>query len=278
MHPRIAVFSVLFPANIPFFKSFIDSLLRQTYKEFDVILVTHEMHDINKYIQPYIDQITIRTFPVEGSISKVRLQGISWAKSLGYTFLSFVDSDDIQDPNRVKREVDLLESNCFVTHDLIPFVDENLMEDSPTWKVRLPEGILIDRSHLRTCNVVGLGNTALRVEMINLSSIPENIQAIDWFLFHQWLKEKPSYFTHASPVRYRQHSDNTADRVIKICNVKLAHYDALKSATMRPEILKHKRLLVCLENDYDFTINAINQLNSNGISYFWWEETNYLHV
>lgn len=277
-----AVFSVLHPGNIRYFKEFMESLATQI-SECDVLLACDDVPDIGHLLRAHQSSLNVIVLPVKGTLVQIRQASIDWLRGLPYRYYVFADSDDIQSNDRVLAAVSCLSQYQVVAHDLLPFGAGGLSK--PYWSKRLLNGQQLSRADIWQSNVFGLGNTSIRREvLLQFPALPENLLAIDWFLFYHALGNQSGVFTHQGAVHYRQHSENlagtaqvTVERLKNICRVKMAHYSALGSTEAQEQRSALSGLLEKLEKDKKYAQEAVFQLNKQPISYFWWEETNYLY-
>ncbi|RAW01306.1 glycosyltransferase family protein [Pseudochryseolinea flava] len=285
MGKATALFSVIFPANVLYLTSFLDSLSKQTDQDFDVLLVVDGVDDIDVRLKKHALSFSVKTFHCTGSIAEIRRQGLKWLGTLSYTNVIFQDADDLLHDDRVFVCKKYLAQYNVVVNDLVPFTDQGLMGGSGFWENRLQHETEFSQTDIQTCNFVGLGNTAVRTSVINEIHIPDQIKVVDWFLFYHWLDESPGIFIHDGKVLYRQHDHNLAglqvvsvERLRNIVDVKLVHYASLvqRFSELMPMLQESEHLKLKLK-DARFAQKSVDYLNTKRINYFWWEETEYLH-
>jgi hypothetical protein len=280
-----AVLSVIFPANRVFFNEYLQSLTQQTENDFDVLLLVDQVPDIMDYISTFRDQLTFHIRHVTGSIASIRTQAITWALSLNYRFFVFADTDDLLAPSRVALCRQHLELFPVVVNDLLPFSEKQSARDG-FWKNRLIDGYEFTAADIEDFNFAGLGNTAIRKEVLQNIPIPEKLRAVDWFIYYQWMQRNTGVFIHGGQVLYRQHEANLAGlhkvdakRLENIFNVKQTHYESLlplfPHLYKKLEIVERRRTAM---QDSMQMKKTIDQLNTATINYFWWEETDYIKI
>lgn len=281
---RMAVFSVIFPANLNYFNAFLQSLAAQQDIHFDLLLVVDQVENIEFYTAPFNDKYAIQMIAASGTIAEVRAQGIEWLMSLRYDAIIFADTDDLMSPDRVGVCRKGLSEHAIVVNDLVPFADQPLTSTG-YWRSRLLDRQKFSRNDLQYFNFAGLGNSAIRREVLRTIEIPAHLQAVDWFLFFHWMQQYDGMFLHDGKVLYRQHASNLAGlfrvdapRLLRTVDIKLQHFLALESQfpVFRREIAKHELLNKKLKSDATYCEEALQQLNDKTINYFWWEETQYL--
>lgn len=282
MKTSTAVFTVIFPANLPLLKDFITSLNKQTFSAFEVVVANDGVSDPDHYLKdlaaPY------RVLPVAGTPPQIREQGIDFLRREEYPYLVFADSDDAMSVNRIEESVRLLQDHGIVCNDLDLIDHDGTLLERDFWSTRLSPGAAVDAHFLADKNIVGLGNAAIRAELLTAMDVPSHLTAVDWFLFYQWVGRGSAIFTNACKTLYRQHAGNTIGlkrvdrkRLENVISAKKIHYTALlKQGFALQEQLEQVVLLESKLKRDDFLEESLALLNSKGINYFWWEETNYL--
>ena len=103
----------------------IDSVFAQTFKDFEVLVIDDGSTDKTKEVlSKYGDSIRY-LYKQNGGVSSARNYGIEQAKG---KYIAFLDADDLWMPEKLEKQVSLLEKNekvglCFVATEKI---DENL--------------------------------------------------------------------------------------------------------------------------------------------------------
>lgn len=86
----------------------IDSVLSQTYKDFEIIVVDDGSTDNTKEVlKPYMEKIRY-IYQKNGGRSSARNTGIKTARG---RYVAFLDSDDLWIPGKLAKQVNILESN-----------------------------------------------------------------------------------------------------------------------------------------------------------------------
>ncbi len=133
--------SVIVPAYnaAPFIAQTIQSVLGQTYRDFEVIVVNDgspDTVDLERELAPYTDRITYLTQPNAGP-SSARNLGIRTARG---EYVALLDSDDFWMPNFLARQmqilqadpaIDLLYSNGVIIGD-VAYAGRELMSMAPS--------------------------------------------------------------------------------------------------------------------------------------------------
>lgn len=283
---KVAVFTVIFPGNLKFFGDFMCSLQRQTHKQFHLMLVVDGVPDIADYLKPFLDDLVVETKFYSGTIAEVRDFGVRWILMSNYDYIIFADSDDIMHEHRVAACLRGLESAPVVVNDVVPFHSFADVDGDGYWRERLQDGQVFGAETIEFCNFAGLGNSAVRKDVLTAFNIPSRVIAVDWFLFYRWLQSRQGMFMHEGVIYYRQHTSNTAglaivtpEKLFRVLQTKLRHMDALVCdfPNFKYELQRHQRLSERLAVDSIFLNEVIQRFSGLNLNFFWWEETQFIH-
>lgn len=108
--PKISVIMCVYNTDNIFLKEAIDSILNQTYEDFEFIIINdctnkENMNLINSYKDA---RIVLMNNKINIGLTRSLNKGILLAKG---KYIARMDSDDISLPNRFKKQVEFLESN-----------------------------------------------------------------------------------------------------------------------------------------------------------------------
>jgi hypothetical protein len=279
------IFSVIFPSNFIFFNEFMRSLDMQIYKDFLLLLLNDGVDSelLKLIISQYSVQVKIEDVSIGLSPSEIREHGIAQIISLGYENVIFADTDDKMSINRVFHSIHLLQKYPIICNDLSLIDEKDCIIKQSIWKDRISNGEL-KHTFINDKNILGLGNSSIRLEFLFSQLIPINIKAIDWFLFTKWLQTNTFFFTSDCQTLYRQHTNNaiglkkpiSLDRLHYIIEVKREHYFQFSDLGRKLSNELHS-IDEKLYFDENFANKSISYLQSLDINFFWWEETNYLN-
>jgi len=279
----VCVLATIFPANLPYFPSFLSSLEKQSDRNVKLLLANDG-----------VDQLSVNTtipydvIPVTGNPLAVRIQLMQEAVNMGYQKLIFGDTDDEFSLNRVEVVSELLDRFPVVCNDLDIMNTAGKITAAGYWGARLPEEAIINSSFLADKNCVGFGSVALTADTFaQLRAFkPAEVLAPDWYYFYLLSQICPIAFTGNCATHYRQHANNTiglgritADRIIFSVKVKLAHYAAISDAGF-PQVVEAentRQLSQRISDNPAIVEVALEKLKNANINYFWWEETNFLN-
>lgn len=272
MKLKVAFLTTIFPMESKFIYDFFDSLEKQTYKDFDLIVVNDGFKGFDEFKKRY-KSLNIIELKYSNTPAKNREYGINWCIDNGYDILIFGDSDDYFEFNRLEVSIEKLKHYDIVVNDLTLFNERKLVNEKYLSN-RLSNNKVINLDFIKEKNIFGLTNTALNVKILdNNVSFDENIIAVDWFLFTLLLlKGKIAIFTNETVTYYRQYDKNTigignlnTNSIRRIIDVKLMHYSLLKKIDSSFKILEKK-----IKN---FDRNSKTIGLQKGLTYpLWWEE------
>lgn len=228
---KVAFLTTIFPMNEGYLHDFFDSLQKQTYKFFDVVVVNDGFKNLSKFQKEYFDLNIIEIISTS-SIAKNRELGINYAINHGYDVLVFGDSDDFFSENRVEKSLEFLNQYDVVVNDLTLFNEKNIYEQKYISN-RINNKMSIQFDFIKEKNIFGLSNTAIKLKNVELVSFPEDLIAVDWYFFTLCLlKKHTAIFTNETETFYRQHHENTiglgkldADLYRKGINIKKKHFE-----------------------------------------------------
>ncbi len=230
---RAAVMCTAFPAAAPYLEDCFRSLESQTDRDFSLVLVNDGLDPecLRRMAGPLRpDIVESRRSPAEN-----RMAGIARCLELGADVVVFADCDDTQGPERVAA------ARAAIGHGQDILCNEVLLAGTeeggrPWLSRRFTHGQAITAGDIREGNCLGLGNTALRADLLrDVPRVPAAIMAFDWALYG-WLLEsgRRAVFTDRSWTRYRIHEGNYAGTcqdtpayLLRCLEVKMRHYGFL---------------------------------------------------
>jgi glycosyltransferase involved in cell wall biosynthesis len=233
-------FTVVYPQALPYLCDVRRSLLNQTRKDFDIVIVNDGCETFQG--EEKLNGLNFIILKAEGGFSANRLQGIKYALNHGYEYILFCDADDEFTPNRYERTIvefknslaDIIVCNYNIVDEKLNIIIDDYFNQE------IPAERWIDADFIKSKNIFGMSNTAIRLGSLpNGLQIPET-RIVDWFLYTVLLQKglKARYITE-SLVNYRQYHSN----MIGINKFNVANFRQLAELKKN-----HYRLL--LENGY----------------------------
>lgn len=273
---KVALFTVFYPGAETYVDEFFNSVLNQTYKIFDLIIVNDGYKDDNlASLCPNLSIIELRG---DATISGNRAIGINYAIDNAYDYLFLCDVDDYMYPTRVEHVLESFGNNDIIVNDLdIVGADRKLIVKDYFQKT-ISANTILDKDFIKDKNIFGFSNTALKVSAFSKVSFPEDLKVVDWYFFTQLLNEGlKAQFLDESLTEYRQHSGNmigissfTIDVFKKLIELKKKQYSYMKE--VYPVYQKLYDQMIYLSKLPDNELLKIIDKNTGITPYpVWWE-------
>jgi glycosyltransferase involved in cell wall biosynthesis len=194
--------------NERFLHDFFNTLNKQTYKEFDIVVVNDGYEDFKNIKLKYVNDLNIIELTFSGTPSKNREYGINYCIENNYDVLIFGDSDDYFSDNRVELSLNTLKENDIVVNDISLFNDTGIYEERYISN-RLNDNSKISYEYIQNKNIFGLSNTAIKLDILEEVVFDEDLLAVDWYLYKGLLKNGcSSLFINKAITYYRQYEGN----------------------------------------------------------------------
>jgi teichuronic acid biosynthesis glycosyltransferase TuaG len=165
-----------------FFKKTINSILNQTYKNYEIIII---YDDRNKLELPFVKQV-LKKIKNKKIIINKKNQGAGVSRNLGIKkskgkFLSFLDADDIWDKNKLNRQIKFMKTyNLDFSYSNYSIIDE---KGSLLKKIKSPKTVSF-KNLLFSCDIA-LSSVIVNSSIIKKEKFP-NIKTKEDYLL--WLK------------------------------------------------------------------------------------------
>lgn len=208
MSKKVAFLTTVFPMKDSFIFDFFDSLKKQTYKNFEIIVLNDGYENFATIKEKY-NELSIIELKYSNTPAKNREFGINYVIENSYDVLIFGDSDDYFSINRVEKSLELLKNYDIVVNDLSLFDNDGVYCEKYI-SHRLSNLTEIEYEFIKDKNIFGLSNTTINVSIMSKINIDKSIVAVDWFIYKKLLKSKnKAIFTNEIETYYRQYENNT---------------------------------------------------------------------
>jgi len=277
---KVVFSTTVFPMEELYLHDFFRSLQKQTYKDFDVLVLNDKFEYLDEFIKQYPD-LNIIILPYNGTSAQNRKYSIDYIKEKNYDIAVFGDSDDYFSPNRIEKSIEFLNDYDIVVNDLSLFNTDGVYNDKYiSNRIANRTNITIDM--IKDKSSFGASNTAVQVDIISEINFDRELIAVDWYLFSKLLLDgNKAVFTNETLTYYRQYSLNTVgigditkDIIKRGIEVKFMHYHLLSKQDQSflqffNEIKKLKERLVN-DDDVDKFIKILKKVQRKFP--LWWED------
>ena len=277
---KIALFTVFYPGAETYVDEFFNSVLDQTYKNFDLLIVNDGYKDDN--LASHCPNLNIIELRGDATISGNRAIGINYAIDNAYDYLFLCDVDDYMYPTRVEHVLESFGNNDIIVNDLdIVDADRKLIVKDYFQKT-ISANTILDKDFIKDKNIFGFSNSALKISAFSKVSFPTDLKVVDWYFFTQLLNEGlMAQFLDESLTEYRQHSGNmigissfTIDVFKKLIELKKKQYSYIKE--VYPVYQKLYDQMLNLSKLPDNELQIIIDKNTDITPYpVWWENVKF---
>ena len=181
-----------------YIKKTINSILRQTYKKFEIIIINDEPGELSKNILSFLkkkdNRIKIINNKKNIGAGESRNKGIKIAKG---KYIAFIDSDDLWKKNKLLKQIEFMhKKNIEISHTSYEIID-----DDSVIKGTRQAKIMNYKKLIKSCDI-GLSTVILKKSLIENLRFPNLKTKEDYVL---WLKiTKKGKITHALNTRLVQ--------------------------------------------------------------------------
>lgn len=191
IRPKISVIMPYFRKKF-FFKRSINSVLNQTFKSFEVIIIfdDNNLEELN-----YIKNIIKNKKKIKLIINKKNL-GAGYSRNVGIensraNYVAFMDCDDIWQKNKLKLQYKfMLKNNYKLTHTSYNVIDRN----EKVIQKNIIKNNIIDYNHLiKSCDI-GLSTVMINRKILKSEKFPNLKTKEDYVLWLKILKRGYKFF------------------------------------------------------------------------------------
>ena len=180
-YPLISIVITYFRKK-QFFKKTINSILSQSYKNYELIFVYDDKNkDEVKFVKKILNKIKRKKIIINNkNLGVARSRNIGIKKSKG-RYLAFIDSDDLWKKNKLFNQMNFMEKNSYD----FSFTSYGIIDEKN--KVISERKVLFDAnySNLYSSNFIGLNTVMIHKRLISKISFPNLKTQEDYAL---WLK------------------------------------------------------------------------------------------
>ena len=277
---KIAFLTTLFPVCESYLHDFLQSLTKQTWKKFDLIILNDGFNDFQLFKKKY-SNLNIIELPSANNIAKNREALIKYSRANNYDIAIFGDIDDYFSENRIEVVSNLLNENDIVVNDLTTIMNNKTITKNILSK-RLKNNDVIPLDFVLDKNIFGFTNTAINLEILKSLDIyfDDKLLAVDWYFYTTLLLlNKKAIFTNEVNTYYRQHTDNIAglgninkETILKLIKIKEQHYRLLSKQNDHFKALLINNLKLSEQVQNKKKLKEIERHNTTLVSpLLWWE-------
>lgn len=277
---KVALFTVFYPGAETYIGEFFDSVLDQTYKDFDLIIVNDGYKD--KKLSSFCPNLSVVELRGDATISGNRAIGINYAIDKNYNYLFLCDVDDYMHPARVEHVLRSFGNNDIIVNDLDIVGTDRKLIVKDYFQKSISANTILDKDFVKDKNIFGFSNSALKVSALSKVSFPTDLKVVDWYFFTQLLNEGlKAQFLDESLTEYRQHSKNligissfTIDVFKKLIELKKKQYSYMKE--VYPVYQKLYDQMIDLSKFPNNELRKIIDKNTDITPYpVWWENVKF---
>ena len=206
--------SIIIPylRNFFFFKKAIKSVLEQTYKNFEIIIIyddpkKKELHFLKKFINSNKKiKLLINKKNIGAGLS--RNKGIRLSKG---KYLAFIDIDDIWNKEKLSKQIDFMERKKInISHTSYIIIDENNKKLS----IRRAKKELDYKSLLNSCDI-GLSTVILTKKLFDQYKFSNNKTKEDYSLWLKISKKQTIYGLNKNLTKWRKTKNSLSSKLIQ---------------------------------------------------------------
>ncbi len=244
-----------------YLKQTLESIQKQTFQDFEIIVVDDGTpNDDNLLLCNSLDKVHYIKIENSGGPAKPRNVGIKKAKG---KYIAFVDDDDLWSPEKLKKQVDVLDKNpdFGLVHAYCQVIDgDGVVKDEITGRPGTPHVKHGDVSLRMMGNwTVMMPTPMVRKEVIDKvggfnENIPAALEDIEYWIRTSFYTQ--FYYIDEPLVQYRVHDQNMSSDTLKYLQLPLYLKNILR------EQLSVKRIN---KKEYLFLLNNLCKMQINNI-------------
>lgn len=217
--PLISIIVPIYNAEL-YLEETINSVLNQTYKNFELLLINHNSTDNSSLIVNNFTKKDTRVRVVNLDINK---GGPAYPRNVGIElskgeYIAFLDSDDVWWEKKLEKQLKVLQSSdCDIVHTLANTIDENSEMTGKFQNQRVFKKlkyILSDKSVIYYTNHININSVLMKNDKQMRFNENENLVAMeDWKLWMESIYNgKKVILLEEILLNYRVHSASISNR------------------------------------------------------------------
>ena len=209
-----------------YLKESIDSVINQTYKKWELILINDASTDNSKnIINNYLSNKKIKLINLEKN------SGVSIARNTGVLnskgkYIAFLDSDDIWDPKKLQKQMELIKNkDANFTYTGVTYINEDGKNNSFIFEV--PEKTCYKK--LLKQNIIACSSVLIKKDFLLENKMPGDYMHEDYATWLSILKkEKNAYGINEPLLIYRISSNSKSGNKFRAFKMNWNTYRYLK--------------------------------------------------
>ena len=195
-----------------YIKKTINSILKQTYKKFEIIIINDEPGELSKNILSFLKKKDSRIKIINNKknigAGKSRNKGINIAKG---KYIAFIDSDDLWKKNKLLKQIEFMrKKNIEISHTSYEIIDDDLVTRG-TRQAKL----MNYKELIKSCDI-GLSTVIIKKSLIKNLRFPNLKTKEDYVLWLEIAKKgKTIHALNTKLTQWRKSKNSLSSSVVR---------------------------------------------------------------
>lgn len=195
-----------------YIKKTINSILKQTYKKFEIIIINDEPGELSKNILSFLKKKDSRIKIINNKknigAGKSRNKGINIAKG---KYIAFIDSDDLWKKNKLLKQIEFMrKKNIEISHTSYEIIDDDLVTRG-TRQAKL----MNYKELIKSCDI-GLSTVIIKKSLIKNLRFPNLKTKEDYVLWLEIAKKgKTIHALNTKLTQWRRSKNSLSSSVVR---------------------------------------------------------------
>jgi len=195
-----------------YIKKTINSILKQTYKKFEIIIINDEPGELSKNILSFLKKKDSRIKIINNKknigAGKSRNKGINIAKG---KYIAFIDSDDLWKKNKLLKQIEFMrKKNIEISHTSYEIIDDDLVTRG-TRQAKL----MNYKELIKSCDI-GLSTVIIKKSLIKNLRFPNLKTKEDYVLWLEIAKKgKTIHALNTKLTQWRKSKNSLSASVVR---------------------------------------------------------------